>query len=170
MKEKVPERAGYGMDALKRLAFSSLWLAAMQTLSCLVCFVVINYVFGRNFQFEWLVYTLGLALPLLWGIGGRTLPAKFRPQKDWQTWIFLLVWTALPAFLCCWADLGGPDILWITFYPQMMARLTWFYPLFDGPQSAYVLNTLRPLAAAGTHVLMMAGFTAGLWLRRRQKE
>ena len=151
----------------KRLAISTLWLAAVQTLSCLVCFVVINYIYGRNFQFEWLVYALGLALPLLWGIGGRLLPIKFRPKRGWQTWIFLLMWTVLPAALCAWADRGGPDILRMAFLPQLMARLAWFYPLFDGPQSAYVLYTLQPLAAAGIHVLMMAGFAIGLCIRRK---
>ena len=137
---------------LKRLGISTLWLAAVQTLSCLTCFVVVNYVFGRDFRIEWMIYGLGI-------LGRR------------QTGCFLIVWTVLPAALCVWAVRGGPNILRMVLYPQLLARLAWFYPLFDGPKSAYVLDTLRPLAAAGTHVLMMAGFAAGLWLRGgKQKE
>ena len=151
---------------LKRLGVSTLWLAAMQALSWLTCFVVVNYAFGRDFRFEWMIYGLGILLPFLWGLGGYWL--KCRPLGRWQTGCFLIVWTVLPAALCIWGDSGGPSVLWLILYPQMMARLAWFYPLFDGPKSAYVLFTLRPLAAAGTHVLMMTGFAAGLWLRGRK--
>ena len=154
---------------LKRLGVSTLWLAAVQTLSCLTCFVVVNYVFGRDFRIEWMIYGLSILLPFLWGLGGYRL--KCRPLGRRQTGCFLIVWTVLPAALCVWGDSGGPSVLWLILYPQMMARLAWFYPLFDGPKSAYVLFTLRPLAAAETHVLLMAGFAAGLWLRgRKQKE
>ena len=55
---------------LKRLGISTLWLAAVQTLSCLTCFVVVNYVFGRDFRIEWMIYGLGILLPFLWGLGG----------------------------------------------------------------------------------------------------
>jgi hypothetical protein len=151
---------------LKRLGVSTLWLAAVQALSWLTCFVVVNYVFGRDFRFEWAIYGLGILLPFLWGLGGYWL--KYRPLGRWQTGCFLIVWTVLLAALCVWGDSGGPSVLWLILYPQMMARLAWFYPLFDGPKSAYVLFTLRPLAAAGTHVLMMTGFAAGLWLRGRK--
>lgn len=133
----------------------------------MTCFAVVNYVFGRDFRFEWLIYGLGILLPILWGLGGYWL--KYRPQGCWQAMFFLALWTVLPAALCVWADRGGPNILRMVFYPQLMARLAWVYPLFDGPQSAYVLDTLRPLAAAGTHVLMMAGFAAGLWLKGRKQ-
>ena len=154
---------------LKRLGFSTLWLAAMQILSCLTCFAVVNYLFGRDFRIEWMIYGLGILLPFLWGLGGYWL--KCRPLGRRQTGCFLIVWTVLPAALCVWAVRGGPNILRMVLYPQLLARLAWFYPLFDGPKSAYVLFTLRPLAAAGTHVLMMAGFAAGLWLRGgKQKE
>ena len=154
---------------LKRLGISTLWLAAVQTLSCLTCFVVVNYVFGRDFRIEWMIYGLGILLPFLWGLGGYRL--KCRPLGRRQTGCFLIVWTVLPAALCVWAVRGGPNILRMVLYPQLLARPAWFYPLFDGPKSAYVLFTLRPLAAAGTHVLMMAGFAAGLWLRGgKQKE
>ena len=156
---------------LKRLGISTLWLAAVQTLSCLTCFVVVNYVFGRDFRIEWMIYGLGILLPFLWGLGGYWCPEKFLPGNRQQTGLFLLVWTLLPAALCVWAAQGGPVVLRVALFPQLMARLAWFYPLFDGPKSAYVLDTLRPLAAAGTHVLMMAGFAAGLWLRGgKQKE
>lgn len=151
---------------LKRLGVSTLWLAVVQALSWLTCFVVVNYAFGRDFRFEWMIYGLGILLPFLWGLGGYWL--KCRPSGRWQTALFLILWTALPAALCIWGDSGGPSVLWLILYPQMMARLAWFYPLFDGPKSAYVLFTLRPLAAAGTHVLMMTGFAAGLWLRGRK--
>ena len=152
---------------LKRLGLSTLWLAAVQTLSCLICFVVVNYVFGRDFRFEWMIYGLGILFPILWGLGGYRL--KYCPLGRWQTALFLILWTALPAALCVWADRGGSDILWIVLYPQLMARLAWFYPLFDGPQSSHVLDTLRPLAAAGTHVLLMVGFAAGLRLKGRKQ-
>ncbi len=152
---------------LKRLGLSTLWLAAVQTLSYLICFVVLHYVFGRDFRFEWMIYGISILLPFLWVLGGYWI--KCRPLGRWETTFFLILWTALPAALCVWADRGGPNILWMVLYPQMMARIAWFYPLFDGPQSAYVLDTLRPLAAAGTHVLMMAGFAAGLWLRGRKQ-
>ena len=154
---------------LKRLGVSTLWLAAMQALSCLACFVVVSYVFGRDFRIEWMIYGLGILLPFLWELGGYWL--KCRPSGRWQTGCFLIVWTVLPAALCVWVGRGGPNILRMVLYPQLLARLAWFYPLFDGPKSAYVLFTLRPLAAAGTHVLMMAGFAAGLWLKGgKQKE
>ncbi|NBI67989.1 hypothetical protein D1646_14500 [Pseudoflavonifractor sp. 60] len=170
MREKILERAFQGWGLLKRFGISSLWLAAVQTLSCLACAVVVNGLFSRDFQWEWLVYVLGLAMPVLWGIGGRALPDKFRPRGSWEIWSFLLLWTFLPGILCCWADLGGADILWVVLYPQMMARMAWFYPLFDGPQPAHVLNNLQPLAAAGTHVLMMAGFSIGMCARRKKKK
>ena len=154
---------------LKRLGISTLWLAAMQALSWLTCFVVVNYVFGRDFRFEWMIYGLSILLPFLWGLGGYRL--KCRPLGRRQTGCFLIVWTVLPAALCVWAGRGGSNVLRMVLYPQLLARLAWFYPLFDGPKSAYVLFTLRPLAAAGTHVLLMAGFAAGLWLRGgKQKE
>lgn len=170
MRQKIKEQALRLWDTVKRLGFSSLWLSAVQTLSCLACFTVVNGLFRLDFQWEWLVYALGLALPVLWGVGGRTLPAKFRPSHGWEIWGFLLLWTALPGVLCCWADLGGPDILWVTLYPQLLSRMAWFYPLFDGPQPAHVINNLRPMSAAGTHVLMMAGFALGLWLAGRRKK
>ena len=92
---------------LKRLGFSTLWLAAVQTLSCLTCFVVVNYVFGRDFRIEWMIYGLGILLPFLWGLGGYWL--KYRPLGRWQTALFLILWTALPAALCIWGDSGGAE-------------------------------------------------------------
>lgn len=170
MREKMLGQAGLMFDVVKRFCFCTLWLAAAQVLSCLVCFWVVQLLFSRDYQLEWMVYALGMALPVLWGVGGHCLPAKFQIKGRWLTAFFLLLWTALPAVLCVWADLGGPDILWLTLYPQLMARLAWFRPLFEGAQHAYVLNNLQPLAAAGTHVLMMAGFAVGLWAKKRQKK
>ena len=106
----------------------------------------------------------------LWGLGGYWCPEKFRPENRRQAGLFLLVWTLLPAALCVWANQGGLEVLRIALFPQLMARLAWFYSLYDGPQSAHVLDTLRPLAAAGTHVLMMAGFAAGLWIRGKTQQ
>ena len=170
MKRNLTERTAGMRGWLIRFGFSSLWLAAVQVLSWLACFAVVNFLFGRNHQFEWLVYGLSALLPFLWGAGGYLLLVQYRPKGRGQNAVFLILWTVLPAILCWWADRGGPDILWLTLYPQLMARLAWFYPLFDAPQSAHVLNTLRPLAAAGTHILMMAGFSAGLWARRKRQK
>ncbi len=170
MRETVLAQAKQAFDVLKRVCFCSLWLTAEQVLSCLLCFGAVQLLFSKNYALEWMVYALGMALPVLWGVGGRCLPTKFQVKGRWQTAIFLLLWTCLPAVLCVWADLGGPDILWLTLYPQLMARLAWFRPLFEGAQPAYVHNNLQPLAAAGTHVLMMAGFAVGLWAKRRKKK
>ncbi len=156
------------LDSWKRFGFSSLWLLALQCFSCLICYGVLS-LFGRNYEWEWLVYGVSIALPFLWIIGGYWLLIDYRPRGWRQHAPVLILWTFLPAALCWWADQGGPDILLITLCPQLMARLAWFFPLFDGPQSAYVLNTLHPLAAAGTHGLLMAGFALGLHTGRRRK-
>lgn len=166
MRQNWTERTS--VDTLKRWGFSSLWLAAMQTLSWLACFVAVNYLFGRNYRFEWLVYGLSVLLPFLWGLGGYWL--WYRPRGRGQTAAFLLLWTVLPAVLCWQADRGGADLLWLIFYPQLLARAAWFYSLFDGPQSAFVLNTLQPLAAAGTHILMMAGFAIGMRIKGKKRK
>lgn len=154
---------------VKQLWLSTLWLATVQTLSCLANFAVLICAFGA-FSFEWMIYGLGILFPLLWGMGGYWCPEKFLPGNRRQTGLFLLVWTLLPAALCVWAGRGGPEILRGALFPQLMARLAWFYSLYDGPQSARVLDTLRPLAAAGTHVLMMTGFAAGLWIREKTRQ
>lgn len=167
--EKLNLQSGCG-GVVKRLGLSTLWLVAVQTLSCLTDFAVVICAFGRDFSFEWMFYGLGILFPFLWGMGGYWCPEKFLPENRRQAGLFLLVWTLLPATLCLWVSQGGPEVLRIALFPQLMARLAWFYPLYDGPQSAHVLYTLRPLAAAGTHVLMMAGFAAGLWIREKTQQ
>ena len=55
MRQKIKEQALRLWDTVKRLGFSSLWLSAVQTLSCLACFTVVNGLFRLDFQWEWLV-------------------------------------------------------------------------------------------------------------------
>lgn len=169
MKRTFTEGTAGTQEIVKRLGLSTLWLATVQTLSCLANFAVLICAFG-DFSFEWMIYGLGILFPFLWGMGGYWCPEKFLPGDRQQTGLFLLVWTLLPAALCIWAGRGGPEVLRGALFPQLMARLAWFYSLYDGPQSAHVLDTLRPLAAAGTHVLMMAGFAAGLWIREKTQQ
>ena len=169
MKRTFIEGIARTRGIVKRLWLSTLWLATVQTLSCLASFAVLICAFG-DFSFEWMLYGLGILFPFLWGMGGYWCPEKFLPGDRQQTGLFLLVWTLLPAALCVWAGRGGPEGLWGALFPQLMARLAWFYSLYDGPQSARVLDTFRPLAAAGTHVLMMAGFAAGLWIREKTQQ
>ena len=159
MRKKLDGRLDGARDAGKRYGFCVLWMLALQFASCLACWGVL-LLFGRDFELEWLVYTLGLLLPFLWGVAG---------YHRWQSLIFWLLFLALPAALCWWAGQGGPDGLQLLCAPQLMARLAWFSPLFDGPASALVLNTLQPLAAAGMHLLLMAGFLLGMWFGRKRK-
>ena len=168
MRKKFDGRLDGARDAGKRYGFCVLWMLALQFASCLACWGVL-LLFGRDFELEWLVYTLGLLLPLLWGVAGYHFPHRFRIPGRWQSLIFWLVFLALPAALCWWAGQGGPDGLHLLCAPQLMARLAWFSPLFDGPASALVLNTLQPLAAAGMHLLLMAGFLLGMWFGRKRK-
>lgn len=170
MKRTFTEGTAGTRGIVKRLELSTLWLAVVQVLSCLASFAALICAFGKDFSFELMIYGLGILFPLLWGLGGYWCPEKFLPGNRQQTGLFLFVWTLLPAALCVWAAQGGPEVLRFALCPQLMARLAWFYSLYDGPQSAYVLDTLRPLAAAETHVLMMAGFAAGLWIRGKTQQ
>lgn len=157
------------LSPVKNYAFGGFWVLALQFISCLACWGVL-LLFGRDYELEWLVYSVGLLLPFLWGVTGYFFPRRFRISGRWRNMVFWLLFLALPAALCWLADLGGPDWLRLACTPQLMARLAWFSPLFDGPQSALVLDTLQPLAAAGTHLLLMAGFLLGLWFGRRRKK
>lgn len=168
MKSIIPKGALERLNRAKKYLFCAFWIAALQFLSCLTCWGVL-LLFGRDFELEWLVYMLGFLLPFLWGASGCFFPSQFRLLGWRQNLLFWLPFLALPAALCWWADRGGPDWLWMVCTPQLMARLAWFNPLFSNPQSAFVLNTLQPLAAAGTHLLLMTGFLLGLWVSRKRK-
>lgn len=169
MRKKLGERLRGVWNTGKRYGFCIFWMLALQIISCLAVWGIL-LLFGRDFQLEWLVYTAGFLLPFLWGVMGCCLPKQFRLLGWRQNLIFWLLFTAAPAGLSWWADQGGPDWLWMACTPQLMARLAWFNPLFDSPQSAFVLNTLQPLSAAGTHLLLMAGFLLGLWFSRKRKK
>ena len=97
------------------------------------------------------------------------MPGEVFAREPSANWPFPVRLDA-PARCVVWAAQGGPVVLRVALFPQLMARLAWFYSLYDGPQSAYVLDILRPLAAAETHVLMMAGFAAGLWIRGKTQQ
>lgn len=169
MNRKFLERAAPAVCALERFGFCALWLLAVQFFSCVASFGVLRLYHG-NEGWKWMVYVVCILLPLLWGLGGYWLPGKYCPRGRRQMLAFLVLWTVFPGALCWWSGQGGPDILWIILYPQQMARIAWFFPLFRTPETAFVLDTLQPLAAAGTHGLMMAGFAAGLSLSRNRKE
>lgn len=169
MRKKLGEHLRQMWDTGKRYGFCIFWMLALQVMSCLACWGIL-LLFGRDFELEWLVYTAGFLLPFLWGAAGYLLPRRFRIPGRWQNLVFWLLFLAAPAALSWWADWGGPEAMWLACTPQLMARLAWFSPLFDGPQSAFVLNTLRPLSAAGTHLLLMTGFLLGLWFGRKRKK
>ncbi|MCI9157098.1 MAG: hypothetical protein HFF44_09220 [Lawsonibacter sp.] len=167
MREKIWRGVLGAADVVRRYGFCLVWLLALQFVSCLLCWGELS-LFGRDFELEWLVYGIGLLLPLVWGLAGYCVPARFRPRGRWQNVAFWLACTAPAAALSFWADRGGPEWLWMAFSPQLMGRLAWFFPVFNGPQSAHVLNTVRPLTTAAVHLLMMMGFLLGLYLGRKK--
>lgn len=167
MKKNIAEQVRRAVAVWQRVGFCSLWLMAIQVLSCLAYFIVLS-LYGKDLRWEWLVYVMGLLLPFLWGLGGYWLLPKFRLHNLKYNFLFITIWTVFPAALCWWAEQGGPDILWITLYPQLMACVAWFRSLFsDVSLSA---NTIQPVAAGGTHILMMAGFSIGLYMGQNRKQ
>lgn len=155
-------------NAAKKYVFCIFWMLMLQFLSCLACWGVL-LLFGRDYTWEWLVYTVGLLFPFLWGVAGYWLPNRFRISGRWQKWIFWLLIFALPAALSWWADRSGWESLWMICTPQLMGRLSWFYSVFKDPTSAFVLNTLQPLSAAGMHLLLMTGFFIGFHIGWKKK-
>lgn len=73
MKRTFIEGIARTRGIVKRLWLSTLWLATVQTLSCLASFAVLICAFG-DFSFEWMLYGLGILFPFLWGMGGYWCP------------------------------------------------------------------------------------------------
>lgn len=131
----------------------------------LCCLVLLS----DDFELVWLLIAVGLLTPVLYAFSGYYAPPVIRNLPLRRLVPVLAVMTILPAALIAWGEASGSALMWTLDMPHRMVYLAWFAPVLSNATSAFFHNVVEPLCTGLTHVLTIAGFAFGLFVRA-QKE
>lgn len=143
------------MKNRKWIGGASLWFLALQAVIFFLTLIGISCAF---YGAEGILDGIAILNLILFFIGGYMLPKK-RKRRDVHSLLILwLIWSVLLA--------GGiyfiRDLIGGLTWPYIVIAQTLFPAYFSGPQSEFVLNTLRPLLTAVSYALTMAAFGIGM--------
>lgn len=121
-----------------------------------------------DFELVWLLLLVGLATPVLFALSGYFAPPDIRNSPLRHLLPIFAALTLLPAALIFWGESAGNSLIWTLDLPHRMVYLAWFSPLLSNTTSAFALNVVEPLCTGLTHVLTMAGFAFGMFVRKQK--
>jgi len=121
-----------------------------------------------DFELVWLLIAVGLLTPVLYAFSGYFAPPVLRDTPPRRLVPILAVLTLLPAALIVWGESSGNALMWTLDLPHRMTYLAWFSPLLSNTTGAFFHNVIEPLCTGLTHVLTMAGFAFGMFVRKQK--
>ena len=142
------------------IGFAMLGFLALQAVIFFLTLIGISCAF---YGAEGILDGIAILNLILFFIGGYMLPKK-RKRRDVHSLLILwLIWSVLLA--------GGiyftRDLIGGLTWPYIVIAQTLFPKYFSGPQSAFVLNTLRPILTAFSYVLTMSVFVMGVYVGKK---
>ena len=143
------------MKNRKWIGGASLWFLALQAVMFFLTLIGISCYFCGA---EGILDGIAILNLILFFVGGYVLSRKLKSVRIHLILILSLIWSVVLA-VCIYFT---RDLIGGLTWPYIVIAQTLFPAHFSGPQSEFVLNTLRPLLTAFSYVLVMAVFGIGM--------
>lgn len=142
-----------------------IWFFLMQLV---VWFLLFSSVALWFLDIDGIVGLTALAAMVLCYFWGYILSKRIQIDNYKPVIILSSIWALVSAVLIYFTHDSG--IGWTLSFPYRAIAQTLFPSCFSSPQSAFVLNVLRPLLIACSYILTLLAFGVGVYINRRDKK